>query len=162
MEDWEAELAELREHIDAYADEDFVSAVDQLVRRASPGDAVSLFERATAIDARGSGEDAIVLYRQALEADLSGGRRTLAIIQLASSLRSVGQPDEALELLVSLAGAADCGEGLEAAVSAFVALVLADLGREREGLGLVLLALAPTLPRYRKSVVHYAEMLTSK
>ena len=39
---------------------------------------------------------------------------------------------------------------------AILALALADLGREREALGLALVALALHLPRYRRSVTNYA------
>lgn len=48
---------------------------------------------------------------------------------------------------------------LSPAVTAFRALCLADLGREREGLSLVLDALAGYLPRYNRSTAAYAEAL---
>ena len=44
-------------------------------------------------------------------------------------------------------------------MAVFHALVLADLGREREGLALVLQALAPHLPRYGNSATNYARDL---
>jgi tetratricopeptide repeat protein len=48
---------------------------------------------------------------------------------------------------------------LDDAVRATLALCLADLGREREGLALVLGALAPHLPRYQRSMANYARLL---
>lgn len=41
-------------------------------------------------------------------------------------------------------------------VSAFLALGLADTGREREALAVALAALAPHLPRYQRSLANYA------
>jgi hypothetical protein len=50
-------------------------------------------------------------------------------------------------------------DALDQAVSAFLALALADLGREREGLSLGLAALSTYLPRYNRSLARYAEAL---
>ncbi len=48
---------------------------------------------------------------------------------------------------------------LDGAVAAFLALALADTGREREALSLALAALAPHLPRYGRSLANYAREL---
>jgi len=45
-------------------------------------------------------------------------------------------------------------------VSAFLALALADIGREREALGLALTALSRHLPRYDRSLANYARLLS--
>jgi hypothetical protein len=45
---------------------------------------------------------------------------------------------------------------LDGAVRAFLALALADLGREREALAQSLTALSHYLPRYNRSLVRYA------
>jgi hypothetical protein len=45
---------------------------------------------------------------------------------------------------------------LDGAVRAFLALALADLGREREALAISLTALAGYLPRYNRSLARYA------
>ena len=42
---------------------------------------------------------------------------------------------------------------------AFLALALADVGREREALGLALGALSRHLPRYQRSLAAYARSL---
>ena len=42
---------------------------------------------------------------------------------------------------------------------AFLALALADTGREREGLPVALAALAPHLPRYQRAAAAYAGLL---
>ena len=50
---------------------------------------------------------------------------------------------------------------LDQAVAAFLALALADLGREREALSISLGALSKCLPRYNRSLARYAEALNS-
>ena len=92
--------------------------------------------------------------RRSASGDLDPYRRRRATIQLASSLRNLGQPERALELIAP--EAAHQSDELDDAVAVFHALVLADLGREREGLALVLQALAPHLPRYQNSAKNYA------
>jgi hypothetical protein len=84
-------------------------------------------------------------------------RRRRAVIQMASSLRNLGQASESAELLTA---ERDRGsDKLDDAVSAFLALALIDTGREREALALALAALAPHLPRYQRSVGSYAAEL---
>ena len=92
---------------------------------------------------------------------LSGVRRRRATIQLASSLRNIGKPEEAAALLAGEALQPD--DELSSAVSAFRALALGDLAREREALGHALLALSKHLPRYNASLARYAgELLDGK
>jgi hypothetical protein len=100
---------------------------------------------------------AVPLYRQALERGLEGERRRQAVIQLASSLRNIGRPEESAALL---GAEIDVGsDDLDAAVLAFLALALVDTGREREAVSVALAALAPHLPRYQRSVAAYARLL---
>jgi Tetratrico peptide repeat len=47
----------------------------------------------------GHSDLAVPLYRKALDVGLSGERRRRAVIQLASSLRNVGRPEESVALL---------------------------------------------------------------
>jgi Tetratrico peptide repeat len=118
---------------------------------------VCLFERAAAFDSTGHPNLAVPLYRQALDRRLSGERRRRAVIQLASSLRNLGQPEESVALLTTeLAAGSD---HLDDAVRAFLALTLVDVGREREAASLALAALAPHLPRYQRSLANYARLL---
>ncbi len=79
------------------------------------------------------------------------------MIQLASSLRNLGEVDESVRLLTA---ERDTGsDELDDAVRAFLALALTDAGREREAVGIALTALAPHLSRYRRSVTNYASEL---
>jgi hypothetical protein len=154
---WEAALAGAWERLEDANEAAFHAAVDAALADLPAGDPAAAFERACAQDSTGHPDAAVPLYRAALAADgLDPHRRRRATIQLASSLRLLGRAEEALALLEPELARHDV---LDGAVRACVALVLADLGREREGLALVLGALAPTLPRYRQSMARYAEAL---
>jgi hypothetical protein len=115
------------------------------------------FDRACELDSTGHPDLAVPLYREALEHGLEGENRRRAVIQMASSLRNLGEVDESVALLT--AELDQPSDHLDDAVRAFLALALADVGREREGLGHALTALAPHLPRYQRSLARYAEDL---
>jgi hypothetical protein len=119
---------------------------------------VAAFERASAQDSTGHSDLAVPLYQEALARHLDGIRRRRAVIQLASSLRNLGRAQESVELLT--AERVPGSDGLDDAVDAFLALALADTGREREAASIALAALAPHLPRYQRSVANYARLLT--
>jgi hypothetical protein len=123
------------------------------------GHAVGLFELASANDSTSREAQAAPLYRQALAAGLTGVRRRRATIQLASTLRNLGQAEESVALLRAEREAGS--DALDDAVAAFLALALVDTGREREALGLALTALARHLPRYNRSLANYARALTA-
>src|SRR5690242_12179480 len=102
---WDSRIAKLWSDIDSYAEDDFVSRVDALVAELPAGSAIGLFERGAALDSTGHSDRAVPLYAAALDAGLEGERRRRAVIQMASSLRNLGKPQEALDLLVSEAAA---------------------------------------------------------
>ncbi|MEU9188665.1 tetratricopeptide repeat protein [Streptomyces sp. NPDC048484] len=136
---------------------DFRTLIDGLVAELPADSPVGPFERASAWDSTGHPDKAVPLYREALARGLDGYRGRRAKIQLSSSLRNLGQPEEGVKLLSpELVGVSD---ELDDAVRATLALCLASLGREREGLSLVLGALAPHLPRYQRSMANYARLL---
>jgi tetratricopeptide (TPR) repeat protein len=136
---------------------DFRAGIDALAAELPADSPAGPFERACAWDSTGHPDQAVPLYRKALELGLDGYRGRRAKIQLASSLRNLGQPEEGVKLLTpELVGVSD---ELDDAVRATLALCLASLGREREGLALVLGALAPHLPRYQRSMANYARLL---
>jgi hypothetical protein len=142
-----------------YGDEEFRALIDSLVADAPPE--VAAFERACAYDSTGSPDRAVPLYRAALAGGLAGYRRRRATIQLASSLRNLGRAAESVELLTAeLALEVDPEAAtLTDAARGFLALALADTGREREAVTQALLALVPHLPRYQRSLAAYAEDL---
>lgn len=148
---------------DDYAEEeaaDFRAAIDALAAELPAGSPLGLFERACAWDSTGHSDKAVPLYREALARGLSEasrykGRR--AKIQLSSSLRNIGQAEEGVKLLTPELDAPS--DELDDAVRGCLALCLSSLGRDREGLSLVLGALAPHLPRYQRSMANYARAL---
>jgi tetratricopeptide (TPR) repeat protein len=152
MTDAEQRLAELWEGLDELDEDDFLARMNALTAELPP--AVAAFERASAFDSTGHSDRAVPLYREALELGLEGIRRRRATIQLASSLRNLGRPGESVELLQ--AERERGSDELDAAVAGFLALALADTGREREALSLALAALASHLPRYSRSLTNYA------
>ncbi|MFB7237966.1 MULTISPECIES: tetratricopeptide repeat protein [unclassified Streptomyces] len=161
---WEHRVAALWERLDTYEAADFRARVAALAAELPEDDPAALFERGAAHDSTGEPEEAVRLYRRALDQGLTGLRRRRAVIQLASSLRNLGRPDRSVELLTAEraipAAELDADETeLSGAVDAFLALALADTGRDREAAALALGALAPLLPRYNRSLAHYAQAL---
>ncbi|MEU6775258.1 tetratricopeptide repeat protein [Streptomyces sp. NPDC046759] len=159
-EAWEERIAALWAALDDHEEEEFLEKVRGLTAELPAGDPRIPFELACAHDSTGSSDRAVPLYRQALEAGLTGVRRRRAVIQLASSLRNVGQVKESVTLLETEREAGS--DALDDAVAGFLALALADVGREREALSYALVALARHLPRYNRSLANYARDLTGE
>ncbi|WP_084104492.1 tetratricopeptide repeat protein [Demequina sp. NBRC 110056] len=155
---WDREVAAFWEVASREEPDAVLDGARALAAQRPAGDAPALFELASAHDYVGDELAAVPLYEQALDAGLSGRRRDEAVIQLASSLRNVGRPADALALLDSVApGAGDeLGEDLAPAGQAFRALVLRDLGRGDEAVTVALTTLAPTLAQYGGAVARYA------
>jgi len=144
--------------IDDHEEPDFIASIDALAAELPAGDPDGLFHRACARDSWGHSDQAIPLYREALTiGGLTGENRRRAVIQMASSMRNTGQAQAALDLLV--AERENGSDHLDDALAATTALCLASLGREREGLSMVLVALAKHLPRYNRSMANYAQAL---
>lgn len=160
-DDWEqrttAAWATLDDYDEAHA-ADFRAVIDALVAELPDGSPLGLFEQASAWDSTGHSDRAVPLYREALARGLDGYRGRRAKIQLSSSLRNTGRAEEGVKLLTPELDAPS--DELDDAVRACLALCLSSLGRDREGLALVLGALAPHLPRYQRSMANYARLLT--
>lgn len=159
-QDWEeraeAAWATFDDYDEAHA-ADFRAVIDALVAELPTGSPLRPFEQAGAWDSTDHSDKAIPLYREALALGLEGYQRRRAAIQLSSSLRNIGEAEEGVKLLtLELAAPSD---ELDDAVRACLALCLSSLGRDREGLSLVLGALAPHLPRYQRSMANYARLL---
>ncbi len=155
--EWDRRLDELWGSVDERSESDFVAAMAALVAELPPGDPVGPFELASAYDSTGDPARAVDGYRQALDAGLAGPGRRRAVIQLASSLRNLGQVEESVALLTAERDAGS--DDLDDAVAAFLALALASAGRDREAAAVALAALAPHLSRYTRSLAAYAEVL---
>ncbi|MET8980387.1 tetratricopeptide repeat protein [Streptomyces sp. NPDC004539] len=159
-QDWEDRVAAAWASFDEYTEDqagDFRAVVDALSAELPAGSPLAPFERACAWDSTGHSDKAVPLYEEALARGLDGYRGRRTKIQLASSLRNVGRAEEGVKLLTpELTGPSD---ELDDAVRACLALCLSSLGRDREGLSLVLEALAAHLPRYQRSMGNYARAL---
>ncbi|WP_330291575.1 tetratricopeptide repeat protein [Streptomyces sp. NBC_00576] len=162
--DWEERVDAAWATFDDYDEDhgaDFRAVIDALVAELPAGSPLTPFEQACAWDSTGHSDRAAPLYREALALGLgehSGYKGRRAKIQLSSSLRNIGQAEEGVKLLTPELDAPS--DELDDAVRACLALCLSSLGRDREGLSLVLGALAPHLPRYQRSMANYARLLT--
>ncbi|MET7294882.1 tetratricopeptide repeat protein [Streptomyces griseoloalbus] len=161
--DWDDRVTAAWAGFDDYAARDapaFRAVIEALVAELPPDSPLAPFERACAWDSTGHSDKAVPLYRQALDgglAEVSAYKARRAKIQLASSLRNTGRAEEGVRLLTPELVAPP--DELDDAVRACLALCLSSLGRDREGLALVLGALAPHLPRYQRAMAHYARLL---
>jgi hypothetical protein len=156
-EAWERRVADAWATFDDRTDDENRALIESLAAELPEGSAEASFERACAFDSTGASECAVPLYRDALARGLGPTRRRRAVIQLASSLRNVGEGEEGVRLLeAELESESD---ELDDAVRAFLALALTDDGREREAVSHALTALAPHLPRYQRSLAAYARDL---
>jgi tetratricopeptide (TPR) repeat protein len=154
---WQHEVASLWARFDEYTEAEFLAAMERLVAQRPADDPLALYEHGSAYDSIGREEPAVAKYRRALAGGLPGRLRRQATIQLASTLRNLGQQDEAVALLT--AELAKDSDDLDDAVRAFLALALTSAGREREAVSVALTGLAPHLTRYNRSLAAYAKAL---
>jgi tetratricopeptide (TPR) repeat protein len=158
--DWEQRVSDLWASFDDRSEEEFMAEMEDLVAELPADSARAAYERASAFDSTGHPDKAVPHYRRALELGLDGDHRREAVIQLASSLRNLGQASESVALLT--AERERRSDDLDAAVSAFLALALVDTGREREAVSVALTALVPHLRRYQRSLANYARMIAER
>jgi hypothetical protein len=158
--DWEERLQEAWDSLDELSEQDFLIRIEMLAAELPEGSSIAAFERAGSLDSTGHPDLAVPLYRSALELGLTGERRRRAVIQLASSLRNLGEPHESLRLLEAELG--QPSDHLDDAVRAFLALALVDVDRPRDAASLALGALAPHLHRYQRSLGAYALLISDE
>ncbi|MEU6182493.1 tetratricopeptide repeat protein [Streptomyces coeruleorubidus] len=164
-QDWEDRVAALWDRFDDYTETEgdearFRADVDALVAELPEGSPLGPFEQACAWDSTGHSDKAVPLYREALGlgiADVSPYKARRTKIQLASSLRNIGQAAEGVKLLQAELDAPS--DDLDDPVRFFLALCLSSLGRDREALSLALGALAPHMARYQRSAAYYTQTL---
>ncbi|SBS75115.1 tetratricopeptide repeat protein [uncultured Microbacterium sp.] len=153
--DWDERVAAFWEQADDADPDAAIAAMRALIADRPADDPTALYEWASVHDFLGREADAVPLYRRALDRGLAGARRSQAVIQLASSLRNVGEVDEATALLEGVPAT----DPLHASARAFLALALHDAGRHSDALRTALDTLAPHLPAYRRSISDYAAEL---
>ncbi|PWC04475.1 tetratricopeptide repeat protein [Agromyces badenianii] len=157
MNEWKARVAAVWAAAVEIGDDEVIRRIDALAEERAEHP-IALFERAGARDSAGREAEAEELYRRALERGLDGSERVQAHVQLASTIRNLGRPLEAIALLDAIES--DAGE-LRDAVVAFRALALVDAGFARRAASEAIAALAPHLQRYRVSAAAYAAELTA-
>lgn len=128
------------------------AALSAILTERGSDDARAAYERASVHDALGEEEEAAPFYRAALDGDLRPDLRTQATIQLASTLRNLGDASGAMALLRSV----PVDDPLSDAALAFLALALFSDEKPAPALRTALQTLAPHLPRYTRAVGAYA------
>jgi len=129
----------------------------ELLHGLDPQDPRVLFEIASLHDFLGEEEHAVKPYQQALAGGLPGQKREEALIQLASTLRNLGQCEQAIELLTQIPATSN----LHADAQGFLALALLDAGRSTDALRTALTALAPSTQLYGRALTAYAQDLSA-
>jgi tetratricopeptide (TPR) repeat protein len=162
MKTWDERIDEVWDAAaDNLVDDEVIARIDAIAAERGSDDARAEFERAGARDSAGRPDEAIPLYRRALEIGLDAEHEPQAIIQLASSLRNVGETREALALIEGAHG--DSADSpYRDAIAAFHALTLASSGAPHRALSVALLALVPHLPRYHRSITAYAREIAER
>lgn len=159
--DWQQRVDQVWADADNLTEDELVAAIDRVAAERPENDALALFERGGARDSTGRPDLAEPLYREAMAAGLPDDERAQCTIQLASSLRNLGRPEESLVLLrAEFDGKPD--HPYAGAAAATTALVLTSLGRPVEGVSLLIHALVPTMPRYQRSMSAYADALAEE
>jgi hypothetical protein len=156
-EEWDQRSIALWLEFPALPEEEFRVRHEKLLGELPDGHPVLLFERGAFQDSTGHSDLAVPLYQQALAAGLDGERRGRVAIQMSSSLRNMGCPEEGVALL--RAERERGSDHLDDAISATLALCLVDSGHEREAVAEAVAALARHLPRYQRSMANYARLL---
>ncbi|MGL4176870.1 MAG: tetratricopeptide repeat protein [Dermatophilaceae bacterium] len=129
--------------------------------RAYPDDARVAYEYGGTYDSAGEEARAVPLYREALAAGLREPYRHRAQVQLASSLRNLGEHEASREVIAEAAGRHPDSLGI-AAFRALVEHSAGDPAGALRGL-LATLAAASTdadVARYRRAIAAYADELT--
>jgi tetratricopeptide (TPR) repeat protein len=158
VSEWEVHVAAFWRSADESKVDETLAAMKRLVDELDPSDPLGLFEWASVHDFLGLETEAIPIYQQALDSGLGGLTREKALIQLASSLRNVGKPDEAAAILESTTFSAQTA----AAAKAFLSLARLDSGNAQEALSLALLEFYPAGGLYERSIKFYAADLLAR
>jgi hypothetical protein len=133
-----------------------VSRIDALADERPVDDPVALYERASARDFAGRAAEAELLYRRALSLGLADADRRRAVeatVQLASTLRLLERPGEAVAVIDGARVQALAEE--QDWLRAFKALALLDSDRAEEAAVIVLRAFAGHLTQYGEAVRRY-------
>lgn len=154
-DEWERRIEALWAEADDRQPDELRSAMAAVLAELPEGDARSLFERASVEDFLGEEVAAIPLYREALAAGLAAPFESQAVIQLASSLRNVGDASGAISVLKGISPT----DPLARAAEGFRALALYDDDKPVRALRAALDALSHEVPMYGRALRSYASDL---
>ncbi|MEL4318585.1 tetratricopeptide repeat protein [Leifsonia sp. YIM 134122] len=158
-DDWNARVEAVWAAADELGDDAVIERIDALAAERGADDARALFERAGARDSAGLESEAAPLYREALAGGgLDEVHRPQAVIQLASTLRNLGEVEESIRMLEA-ERVQHPESPLDDAAAAFLALALVTRGDAERAASVALSALAPHLQLYTRSVHAYAAEL---
>jgi tetratricopeptide (TPR) repeat protein len=157
-ESWENSVSALWASATTVGPGELVARMDALLADLPTTDPRAAFEGASARDYADREAEAAPLYKRALALGLEEPYRARAVIQLASTLRNLGRPSEAIEVLQN-GFSEDPDHPLADAARAFLALCLADAGDLRAATAVALDALSTHLPEYSRAVRAYAGQL---
>ncbi|SDE67857.1 tetratricopeptide repeat protein [Auraticoccus monumenti] len=155
VDDWQQRVDALWQEADLDDAEASTAAMRSLVAELDEDDARGPFELGGMYDSVGREQEAAEQYERALSLGLDQERTARLTIQHASTLRNLGQVEEAVALLEAMTPHPSVGSAREA----FLALALHASGRPDQALRVALEGLVPHLPRYQRSVTAYAAEL---
>ena len=139
-DDWERRIDEVWDlAAGSLVDDEVIARIDAIAAERGDDDARAVFERAGARDSAGRPDEAVPLYRRALELGLDDAGEALRLIEAEHR----DHPDAPYR----------------DEVAAFLALALVSTGDAERGASVALTALAPHLRRYTRSVTAYAAAL---
>ena len=100
-EDWEQRASGAWASLDQQSEVEFLVRIENLASELPADSGVGSFVRAASLDSTGHPDLAVPMYRQSRDLGLTSNRRRRAVIQLATSLRNLGQPAESVALLTA-------------------------------------------------------------
>lgn len=154
---WDQQVEDYWNASAAKSGEQLRAELDELLSGMDPNDPRVLFEIASLHDFLGEEQLAVEPYSTALQAGLPGQKQDEARIQLASTLRNLGDFDQAISLLEQVSPDSD----LHIDAQGFLTLALSDAGRQTEAVRIAVTALAPVSKLYARALSAYAQDLSA-
>lgn len=127
---------------------------------AAPADPLAAYALASEFDGRGREREAIPWYERAVALGLSGDELEMALLQLGSSHRALGEYERAVAVWRDALARFPQNRGL----AVFLAMGLHNLGDHSAAAEVLLRQLAetsgdPWIARYRRAILFYADKL---
>ena len=98
---WEQRASGAWASLDQRSEVEFLARIENLASELPADSGVASFERAASLDSTGHPDLAVPMHRQSQDLGLTSNHRRRPVIQLATSLRNLGQPAESVALLAA-------------------------------------------------------------